>query len=1416
MKKNLFIRVLSIGLTFCVSFTNIPYSTNLNISNVKAAELNVITENEDIESETSTENDLDETQIELVTEAESVENIETETTQPVETEVSDNTESVTEEIQTIEDESSEIETETIQTESVEIETVDIETETTTETISEEETSTINDEEKFLLDKLKEVQEIYPQMYINENGLFEMVGDSGEVYTYDPYDPEFDKYMLGYGIMDEEYDDDTLTTLSEGEFSTVSPFTGKTYTHEAHVAGKKIRHGVDISKYQLNVNWDKAKAAGVEFAIIRIGGRGYGAAGNLFGDEYALNNIINAYNKGVKVGLYFFSQAITEAEAIEEAKYCINYINNNNISQYISLPIFIDYEYSPTGTSGRLYNAHLSKSQHQAICDAFVKYIESYGYEGGIYANFSMLRDDMQPTKSNIYKNTTYWIARYNTATHYSNNYDFWQYSSSGSIPGITDQKYVSSVDCNFWYSEPKDINDSTCQVMINEEFDYVSDLDDIKDSVTIYDTERNYILKEYKDYNILVTSTESTTQSNVINLGIGIVGIGNYQGKITKAAKMKQMQLLDTMVGILPQQTYTGKGITTSTGLELNINHAGVTLVEGTDYTVIYENNVNVGTATAYITGKGMYTGQIQCTFKIVPKLLSLDMVSDIPDVYYTGQKLTTDTGVCINLINNESDTKLTQSTDYTLKYASNINVGVAKVTITGKGNYKGSVATSFNILKTNIGNDSFELNDNVKISIGGTTDTYITQYTGKNIRPKVVVTVDGRVLKSTDYTLQYANNKEVSTEAYVIITGKKNYEGVAKKFFSIEPKPEKPTKLTSKMVSLESTVIRATGKNIIPNLHVTSGNNLLVENTDYKVTYFNNKKVQITSITQVGTYTITVEGINKYTGKVSVKLKVIDSDKKLIGSDYSKVTLILGNEYTYTGKAIKPEIEVLDKTLSNITLTNGKDYTISYSDNTKAGIAKYTIKGKGKYTGTYTSTFTINPKNLGILSQTQNGVPIESGDVKVSLNKYDFNYNGKTQQPKVTIKDAKKVLKQNTDYTINYVSANKKENYNVRKNADTYTINISFIGNYSGSASIKYKINPIELNKLKASVPKQYYTGYQICPDMSDMTFKIGNVKLYESDLSGVVIDGWTNNILVSTGKSKAGFTLVSAGENTNFKKSSAANVSFIIAKLNITDSNLNITVGNMPVNKNISELELVYSDVYYDATNGANIVITDITTGKTLIENTDYTVKYSNNKNVGKAKIKITGIGGYSSSRTITFTILGKPIGNGTENEGYKLELEELTEAKSIYTGKAISPQVKLYEGTTVLKKNTDYTVKYQNNVNAGTATVVVTGKGKYAGTIKSSYTIKPKTLSYCKKVLVSSISKQKYTGKVIIPSFTVKIDGKTLKKGTDYTVSVLNSTKLTYTDKNIQKGVATVIITGIGNYKGVLAKKNFIVYK
>ena len=108
-----------------------------------------------------------------------------------------------------------------------------------------------------------------------------------------------------------------------------------------------------------------------------------------------------------------------------------------------------------------------------------------------------------------------------------------------------------------------------------------------------------------------------------------------------------------------------------------------------------------------------------------------------------------------------------------------------------------------------------------------------------------------------------------------------------------------------------------------------------------------------------------------------------------------------------------------------------------------------------------------------------------------------------------------------------------------------------------------------------------------------------------------------------------------------------------------------------------------------------------------------------------------------------------------------------------------------------------------------------MIVTGKGKYAGTVSKNFTITPKQAKHASKITVSNIADQKYTGEVIVPKVTVTVDGVQLVKGKDYTVSVLNSTRLTYDlDKKIKKGTATMIITGIGNYQGTLAKKSFTV--
>ena len=97
----------------------------------------------------------------------------------------------------------------------------------------------------------------------------------------------------------------------------SPFKSGTYTHSSVFDGMNIYNGIDVSEHQKTINWNKVKSAGVDFAIIRVAGRGYGS-GNLYEDKYYRQNLQGAIDAGIKVGVYFFSQAVNEEEAKEEA------------------------------------------------------------------------------------------------------------------------------------------------------------------------------------------------------------------------------------------------------------------------------------------------------------------------------------------------------------------------------------------------------------------------------------------------------------------------------------------------------------------------------------------------------------------------------------------------------------------------------------------------------------------------------------------------------------------------------------------------------------------------------------------------------------------------------------------------------------------------------------------------------------------------------------------------------------------------------------------------------------------------------------------------------------------------------------------------------------------------------------------
>ena len=200
----------------------------------------------------------------------------------------------------------------------------------------------------------------------------------------------------------------------------------------------------------------------------------------------------------------------------------------------------------------------------------------------------------------------------------------------------------------------------------------------------------------------------------------------------------------------------------------------------------------------------------------------------------------------------------------------------------------------------------------------------------------------------------------------------------------------------------------------------------------------------------------------------------------------------------------------------------------------------------------------------------------------------------------------------------------------------------------------------------------------------------------------------------------------------------------------------------------------------------------------GQDLSEGCDFLVKsYQNNVNAGTAKVTVVGDGDYEGSKTLTFSIQRRPLSQ--TNVCFQKQYEQMargmmpTAEKWQYTGKAIKPAVYVTCGYGDATLGTDYTASYQNNVNAGTATVTLTGKGNFSGTRTETFTITRAPIS---KATVGSVASRTYTGKAIKPAPTVKRGTTTLKKDTHYTLSYANNTKV---------GTATITITGKGNYTG-----------
>lgn len=187
-------------------------------------------------------------------------------------------------------------------------------------------------------------------------------------------------------------------------------------------------GIDVSTWNGTIDWNRVAKSGVSYAIIRCGFRGT-TVGGLVADNKFEANVKNAQAAGIKVGIYFFSQATTEAEAVEEASTCLTMIDVYKVKP--TYPIFIDIEGAGAGARA----ANLNKSQRTAVAKAFCKTITNSGYKAGVYSNKSWLTNNIDTASLTGY---TIWLAQYaQSPTYTATRYDLWQYSDAGSIAGIS-------------------------------------------------------------------------------------------------------------------------------------------------------------------------------------------------------------------------------------------------------------------------------------------------------------------------------------------------------------------------------------------------------------------------------------------------------------------------------------------------------------------------------------------------------------------------------------------------------------------------------------------------------------------------------------------------------------------------------------------------------------------------------------------------------------------------------------------------------------------------------------------------------------------------------------------------------------------------------------------------------------------
>ena len=771
----------------------------------------------------------------------------------------------------------------------------------------------------------------------------------------------------------------------------------------------------------------------------------------------------------------------------------------------------------------------------------------------------------------------------------------------------------------------------------------------IQPTVTVKDGATT--LKKDTDYTVAYGA------NNTVGTKVGtvtITGKGDYSGTIEKKFNITAKALTASMVWDIAAQTYTGSPIVP----ELTVKDGETALSKDTDYTVKYKDNLNAGTATVTLTGKGNYSDSVSKTFTIEPKSIT-PVVTVSGDYTYTGSAITPAYTVEIT----KGGLKIGDD-QYTVEFSDNTNAGTGKIIVKAKdgGNYSfDAVSQTFTIKQKDVTAQRATKDIQVVVdkgtfdapTFGDVTGTLAYSYDGATSYDAIVKKLETLQLGATgdiEYTYT-ADGNYTGT-----ITGTLHFTVVNLPAATITTAPAAKTGLTF---------------NGTEQVLVNAGSGITGGTLQYKLDG-GSYNAELPKATNAGSYTVyyKVKGNNTTHSDSSEQSFTVTIAPKTVTAAVS----VEPTSYTYTGKAIEPTtVTVKDGT----TVIPASEYTVVYTDNINVGTATVTVSDRagGNYVVSGTATFTITKAALSGVSVSLGGwtygdtaktptvsgnlgggnvtyqykadnastytstVPTNAGtytvkatvaesanykaatatgsftiapktvtNAAVTLSQTSYAYTGRAFQPSVTVKDGKTVIPA-SEYTVAYTD-------NINVGTATVTVSDRAGGNYVVSGTATFTITKAALSGVSVSLGGWTYGDTAKTPTVSG---NLGNANVtYQYKAADAADETYTNVVPTNAGTYTVKATVA---ESANYAAATATRNFTIVPK----------AISKATV-ENIGEQE------FTGRTITPTVTVKD---GTVVLTDADYSVAYANNIDAGTANVTITGKGNYTGSTSVKFTI-------------------------------------------------------------------------------------------------------------------------------------------------------------------------------